>query len=133
MTLRRTSTLVCEPGSCIRPATCLLPSSRVARNRTRRSLAYEIIDPQSVGVPASRLILGKHRGRHALHQRAGALGYELTREELEDLYQRFSAVAEHRKKGLMDEEIRELIEAGRQALEAANQPTSPDTLRVSQG
>jgi 2-isopropylmalate synthase len=37
------------------------------------------------------------------------MGYDLTREELDDLYHRFTAVADHRKKGLMDEEIVALI------------------------
>ena len=79
---------------------------------------YEIIDPQSVGVPEGRLVLGKHSGRHALHQRCRELGFELTREALEDLYQRFTAVADHRKKGLMDEEIAALVHEGQKAQEA---------------
>src|SRR5215471_1739871 len=72
---------------------------------------YEIIDPRSVGVPEGKLVLGKHSGRHALNQRAEDLGYDLTKEELDSLYHRFTAVADHRKKGLMDEEILNLIHA----------------------
>ena len=79
---------------------------------------YEIIDPRTVGVPEGKLVLGKHSGRHALSQRATELGYALTREELEDLYHRFCAVADHRKKGLMDKEIGHLIEAGMRAKQA---------------
>jgi 2-isopropylmalate synthase len=75
---------------------------------------YEIIDPRSVGVPEGKLVLGKHSGRHALNQRCKEIGYDLTREELDSLYHRFTAVADHRKKGLMDEEISELIKQGRQ-------------------
>jgi 2-isopropylmalate synthase len=69
---------------------------------------YEIIDPKTVGVPASRLVLGKHSGRHALRDRCEHLGYPLTGEELEDVYQRFVAFAD-RKKGVLDEEVVELI------------------------
>ncbi len=69
---------------------------------------YEIIDPKSVGVPEGRLVLGKHSGRHALHQRCQDLGFPLTKEELDVLYHRFTALAD-RKKGLMDEEIIALI------------------------
>ncbi len=65
---------------------------------------YEIIDPRSVGVPESRLVLGKHSGRHALGDRCAHLGYPLTRAELDTVYQRFTALAD-RKKGLLDEEI----------------------------
>ena len=43
-----------------------------------------VIDPLSVGVPEGKLVLGKHSGRHALGQRAKELGYDLTREELND-------------------------------------------------
>src|SRR6516225_6203898 len=81
---------------------------------------YEIIDPRSVGIPEGRLVLGKHSGRHALNKRAQDLGYQLSREEIDDLYHRFCAVADHRKKGLMDEEIAALIEDGqRKAMQAA--------------
>jgi 2-isopropylmalate synthase len=80
---------------------------------------YEIIDPRSVGVPEGRLVLGKHSGRHALSQRCKDLGYDLTREELDALYHRFTAVADQRKKGLMDEEIIHLLHAGLKAEGAA--------------
>ena len=69
---------------------------------------YEIIDPRSVGVPEGRLVLGKHSGRHALHQRCKDLGFSLTKPELDSLYHRFTAMAD-RKKGVMDEEIIALI------------------------
>src|SRR5690242_13459628 len=77
---------------------------------------YEIIDPQSVGVPEGRLVLGKHSGRHALHKRCEELGFSLNREELDSLYHRFTAVADHRKKGLMDEEIVALIQESKKTL-----------------
>jgi 2-isopropylmalate synthase len=76
---------------------------------------YEIIDPQSVGVPEGKLVLGKHSGRHALSQRCKDLGYELSKEELDALYHRFTNVADQRKKGLMDEEIVRLLHAGMKA------------------
>ena len=72
-----------------------------------------------MGVPEGRLVLGKHSGRHALHERAKELGFELDREELDDLYHRFTAVADHRKKGLMDEEIVALIPQKEQAMRVA--------------
>jgi 2-isopropylmalate synthase len=80
----------------------------------KEKTTYEIIDPRSVGVPEGKLVLGKHSGRHALGQRAKELGYHLTREELNDLYKRFTDVADHRKKGLMDEEIVSLIQTSRE-------------------
>src|SRR5207249_4932967 len=70
---------------------------------------YEIIDPKTVGVPESKLVLGKHSGRHALHKRCHDMGFELDKQQLDMLYQRFTALAD-RKKGLLDEEIIALIQ-----------------------
>lgn len=69
---------------------------------------YEIMSPASVGVPESRIVLGKHSGRHALKRRAEDLGFELTREQVEELYTRFTHIADN-KKGLRNEEIVALV------------------------
>ncbi len=66
---------------------------------------YEIIEPKTVGVPESRLVLGKHSGRHALGARCKDLGLALDKPQLEVVYARFSALAD-RQKGITDDEIR---------------------------
>jgi len=76
---------------------------------------YEIMEPKSVGVPESRLVLGKHSGRHALKSRLEMLGFVLTREELDVVYTEITALADN-KKGLMDEEIAELARRSQQVL-----------------
>jgi 2-isopropylmalate synthase len=70
---------------------------------------YEIIDPKSVGVPEGRLVLGKHSGRHALKKRTEDLGFDLTKDELDIVYHRFTVLAD-RKKGVRNEEILVLIQ-----------------------
>jgi 2-isopropylmalate synthase len=81
---------------------------------------YEIIDPHTVGVPETKLVLGKHSGRHALHKRAEDLGFQLGKEELDALYLSFTALAD-RKKGVGNEEIVSLIrEVVGQTAAAAN-------------
>ncbi len=77
---------------------------------------YEIIDPASVGVPESRLVLGKHSGRHALRKRCEDLGFALDAAGVDAVYRKFTALAD-RKKGITDEEIARLvrIEAGQEA------------------
>jgi 2-isopropylmalate synthase len=65
---------------------------------------YEIIDPASVGVPESRLVLGKHSGRHALRARCEELGFALAPEQVDGVYRQFIALAD-RKKGVTDDEI----------------------------
>jgi 2-isopropylmalate synthase len=79
---------------------------------------YEIIDPRTVGVPETKLVLGKHSGRHALKKRCEDMGFDLTKEELDDLYRRFTALAD-RKKGLLDEEIIPLIHQGQKVQQVA--------------
>ncbi|HMF77880.1 MAG TPA: 2-isopropylmalate synthase [Bryobacteraceae bacterium] len=69
---------------------------------------YEIVSPASVGVPESRLVLGKHSGRHALKNRAEDLGIDLTRGELDEVYERFTKMADN-KKGLRHDEIATLL------------------------
>ncbi|HKI21295.1 MAG TPA: 2-isopropylmalate synthase [Isosphaeraceae bacterium] len=69
---------------------------------------YEIMDPKAVGVPESKLVLGKHSGRHALHDRCQHLGFQLDRDELDEVYLRFTAMAD-RKKGVRNEEIVALV------------------------
>jgi len=69
---------------------------------------YEIMSPASVGVPESRIVLGKHSGRHALKKRAEDLGFQLTRAQVEELYTRFTHIADN-KKGLRNEEIIALV------------------------
>jgi 2-isopropylmalate synthase len=52
----------------------------------KNPLTYEIILPESVGVPARRLVLGKHSGRNAFRSRLADLGYETTPAELAECY-----------------------------------------------
>jgi 2-isopropylmalate synthase len=79
---------------------------------------YEIINPKTVGVPETRLVLGKHSGRHALKKRCEDLGFPLSAEELDIVYGELTALADN-KKGLMDEEIAELA---RRSQERSAQP-----------
>lgn len=76
---------------------------------------YEIIDPRDVGVPSSRLILGKHSGRHALRIRCEELGQVLEGESLERAYRGFTSLAD-RNKGVSDEQI---LAIAREAVQAS--------------
>ena len=60
----------------------------------KNPLTYEIMTPQSVGVPESKLVLGKHSGRHALSLKCQQLGYEFSRRDLDRIYKRFVALAD---------------------------------------
>lgn len=71
-------------------------------------LCYEIMTPESVGVPANSLVLGKHSGRHALSLRYAELGYDITAAELDAAYMRFTNLAD-RKKNIYDQDLISLI------------------------
>jgi 2-isopropylmalate synthase len=64
----------------------------------KAAVTYEIMSPDTVGVPRSSIVLGKHSGRHALESRYRELGYELTREQLERAYAKFLRLADHQKR-----------------------------------
>jgi 2-isopropylmalate synthase len=70
----------------------------------KNALTYEIMTPQSVGVPSNRLVLGKHSGRHALRERFRALGFEFDRQELDRAYAAFIRLADT-KKVIVDEDL----------------------------
>ena len=73
-------------------------------------LCYEIMTPESVGVPANRIHLGKHSGRHALAMRCEELGYMLCGQELQQVYQRFIELAD-RKKNVYDQDLLSILAA----------------------
>jgi 2-isopropylmalate synthase len=60
----------------------------------KNPLTYEIMTPQSVGVPDSRLVLGKHSGRHALAMRCEQMGFQFDRRELDEIYRKFVVLAD---------------------------------------
>src|SRR5271156_5239171 len=74
----------------------------------KNPLTYEIMTPKSVGVPDSKLVLGKHSGRHALGIRCEQLGYQFDRRALDDIYRRFVQLADKIKK-VEDHHLLELI------------------------
>ena len=75
----------------------------------KNPLTYEIMRPEMVGVPATNLVLGKHSGRHALHERVQDLGFgALDREQLNQVYKAFTALADGRK-GLTNDDIVALL------------------------
>ena len=71
-------------------------------------LCYEIMTPESVGVPTNEIVLGKHSGRHALIARYSELGYTFESDEIAEIYSRFTSLAD-RKKNIYDQDLLALI------------------------
>jgi 2-isopropylmalate synthase len=74
-------------------------------------LTYEIMTPQSVGWTDTKLVLGKHSGRHGLDARLRQLGYRLDAEQLQTAYNRFVVMA-NRKKHITDADLIYIVESG---------------------
>ncbi len=75
----------------------------------KRRETYEIMTPADIGVPASRLVLGKHSGRHAFKERVETLGFALGEEALNDAFEKFKLLAD-KKKDVFDADIEALID-----------------------
>lgn len=75
-------------------------------------ITYEIMTPESVGRARSELVLGKHSGKHGLAKRCEELGYALSKEELQQLYERFIELTD-RKKEVFDDDLRVLVASTR--------------------
>ncbi|HTD54490.1 MAG TPA: 2-isopropylmalate synthase [Silvibacterium sp.] len=71
-------------------------------------LTYEIMTPSVFGIPANRLVLGKHSGRHALRSRLIELGYNLSAPDLDIAYRAFTELAD-RKKAIYDQDLINLV------------------------
>ncbi len=70
---------------------------------------YEVMRPEDVGFGTSRLVLGKHSGRHALRRRLEQLGFNVREERLDDALAMVKRVAEH-KKEIDDDDLRSILE-----------------------
>ncbi len=79
----------------------------------KNRLTYEIMTPQSVGWSDTKLVLGKHSGRHGLDARLRHLGHKLSAEELKIAYRRFVAMADQ-KKPITDSDLLYIVESGKE-------------------
>jgi 2-isopropylmalate synthase len=70
-------------------------------------ITYEIMTPQSIGLPRNRIVLGKHSGRHAFAKRLEDLGYELTKGEINRAFAKDLA---DKKKKIFDEDLEAIVE-----------------------
>jgi 2-isopropylmalate synthase len=75
----------------------------------KNAQTYEIMTPESVGLTRSTLVMGKHSGRHAFKTKLEELGFALGANELNDAFERFKDLADH-KKEVYDEDIIALVD-----------------------
>jgi 2-isopropylmalate synthase len=114
--IHRTSQLVSQlTGFVIQPNKAIVGANAFAHEsgihvdgilKERRT--YEIMTPETIGLGGSRMVLGRHTGRHGFADRCRQMGYKLTDAELEQAYARFTEIAD-KKKEVFDEDVAAII------------------------
>jgi len=95
----------------------------------KEKTTYEIMSPETIGLKESKLVLGKHSGRHAFREKLTDLGYELNDEQVNAAFAKFKDLAD-KKKDVTDEDIRALIE---EKLVSTPEVYVLETIQVSYG
>ena len=69
---------------------------------------YEIMTPETIGLSGSRMVMGRHTGRHGFADRCKQLGFKLTEQEIEQAYQKFVEIAD-KKKEVFDDDLAAIV------------------------
>src|SRR5258705_5685704 len=85
---------------------------------------YEIMTPESIGIPGNRLVMGKHSGRHAFDERLRHLGFNPSKEDMNKAFVRFKELAA-KQKNVYDEDIEAIV-----AEEVLRVPGRPDKFEL---
>ncbi|SUS06509.1 2-isopropylmalate synthase [uncultured Defluviicoccus sp.] len=105
-----TTGFVVQPNKAIVGANAFAHESGIHQDgMLKHAGTYEIMTPESVGLSTSKLVLGKHSGRHAFREKLKELSFELGENAFEDAFDRFKALAD-RKKEVFDEDIVALVD-----------------------
>ena len=114
----RTMGIPVQPNKAIVGANAFAHSSGIHQDGViKQRDTFEIIAPEDVGLKESLIVLSPRSGRNALKHRLAALGYEMTPEQLDKIYERFLAVADKKKtvhdadlEAIMRDEVRSIPE-----------------------
>ncbi|MBE0336262.1 2-isopropylmalate synthase [Paenibacillus sp. 23TSA30-6] len=91
---------------------------------------YEIVSPERIGLKTSKLVLGKHSGRHAFKEKLADMGFDaLTEEQLQEAFRKFKALTD-KKKQVLDEDLLVLMD---ESCSASPQIYTLDAIQVSYG
>jgi 2-isopropylmalate synthase len=103
----------CSPNKAVVGANAFAHESGIHQHGMMANpLTYEIMTPESVGAGHTKLVLGKHSGRRALADRLEKLGHPLDRNQVDEVYARFTELAD-RKKSIYDQDLLGLLQPGK--------------------
>ena len=101
--------IVVQPNKAIVGANAFAHEAGIHQDGVlKNKMTYEIMEPEMIGLSSNRLVLGKHSGRHAFRDKLNDLGYDLTKEEVDKLFNKMKDLADKRKE-LLDEDIEALV------------------------
>jgi 2-isopropylmalate synthase len=90
--------MVIQPNKAIVGANAFAHEAGIHQDgMLKNKRTYEIMDASTIGLNTSKLVLGKHSGRHALAKKLEAMGYHLDQEKLKEVFKRFKDVADKKK------------------------------------
>ncbi len=101
--------MVVQPNKAIVGANAFAHESGIHQDGViKKKQTYEIMTPESVGIPKSSLVLGKLSGRHAFKERLKDLGFRLSEKDFELAFNRFKELAD-KKREIYDEDIESIV------------------------
>jgi 2-isopropylmalate synthase len=104
--------IIVQPNKAIVGANAFAHEAGIHQDGVLKNpMTYEIMKPETIGLSASKLILGKHSGRHALRTHLKEMGYDLSDEELKLVFKKFKELAD-KKKHVVDEDLEVIITEG---------------------
>jgi 2-isopropylmalate synthase len=114
--IHRTSQLVSQlTGFTIQPNKAIVGSNAFAHESgihvdgiLKERTTYEIMTPETIGLGGSRMVLGRHTGKHGFMDKCKKLGYKLNDAELQQAYERFKELAD-KKKEVFEEDVAAII------------------------
>jgi len=109
-TVARLTGITPQPNKAIVGANAFAHESGIHQDGViKKRTTYEIINPKDIGLKESKLVLGKHSGRHAIKKKLEDLGYNLKEEEIDKIFFKFKDLADKKEK-IYDEDLLVLIE-----------------------
>lgn len=113
----KTSRLVSKlTGMIVQPNKAIVGSNAFAHEAgihqdgvLKERITYEIMKPEDVGFEESKIVLGKHSGRHAFNERLKKMGLDLKKEQIDKAFERFKILAD-KKKEIFDEDLETIVD-----------------------
>lgn len=101
--------IVIQPNKAIVGANAFAHEAGIHQDgMLKHKRTYEIMDASLIGLNQSKLVLGKHSGRHALQRKLEEMGFHLERDELQEIFKRFKDLAD-KKKTVSDADLEALV------------------------